>query len=348
MLESAEAEFGAASADGATAYVLDAGQLDSYSAATGTLKPLTGEVEGVVGASADGSKVYYAKAGAILLRSGGTVTEVASSALPENWPAATGTARVSADGSHLLFLSKGELTGYPNEGETEVFLYGPPPGGGAALLSCVSCNPSGEAPRGSASIPGARRNGSGEGATRIYKPRALSADGNRVFFETSDKLSIQDTNNRADVYEWEAAGEGTCARAGGCVQLVSSGRDGEPSYFLDADADGSEAFFLTAGSLDPRDPGSYDVYVAREGGGFPVPETPLPCVADACQILPEAPEDPTPGTLVPNSGNPPLKVEAAASKPKKKHRHRKRKHKKRRHHHRGHAKKHGRAKGVRT
>jgi hypothetical protein len=333
VLESPGAEFGAASTDGSVAYLVDGGELDRYSAATGTLTPLGvgAGVEGVLGVSADATKVYYAKSGAVFLRSGANTTEVASSALSSDWPAATGTSRVSADGSHLLFLSAAELTGYPSEGETEAFLYGPPPGGGAPLLACVSCNPSGEGPQGPASIPGARRNGEGAEAFSAYKPRVLSADGNRAFFETSDSLSLQDTNGRSDVYEWEAAGEGTCQRAGGCVQLISSGRDAEPSYFLDADADGGEAFFLTAGSLLPGDPGSYDVYVAREGGGFPLPETPVPCIADACQVLPEAPEDPTPGTLVPNSGNPPLTV-AGAKGGKKKH------HKKRRRHggrHRG-------------
>jgi len=31
------------------------------------------------------------------------------------------------------------------------------------------------------------------------------------------------------------------------------------------------------------------------------------CVGDSCQPLPAEPEDPTPGTLVPNPGNPPLR-----------------------------------------
>ena len=64
----------------------------------------------------------------------------------------------------------------------------------------------------------------------------------------------------------------------------------------------------------------------------PDPEAQVPCIGDACQALPEPPEDPTPGTLVPNSGNPPLKVSGA--KPKPKHRKRKR----RKHKARGHAK----------
>jgi len=55
------------------------------------------------------------------------------------------------------------------------------------------------------------------------------------------------------------------------------------------------------------------------------------CVGDSCQPLPAEPEDPTPGTLVPNPGNPPLHV----YEPKKKHpkgkRHRKGQHRKGRH-----------------
>lgn len=332
-------KFEAAAADGSIAYLIDSGELDRYSATTGTLTPLAsgGGVEGVLGVSADGSKAYYARSGAIFLRDGSTVTEIASSAVPGDWPAATGTARITEDGRHLLFLSTAELTGYPNEGETEVFLYGPPSGGSAPTLACISCNPSGERPRGSATIPAARRNGTGTDAIDSYKPRALSADGRRVFFETADSISVQDTSGATDVYEWEAAGEGTCARGGGCVQLISGGRDPQPSYFLDADRDGGEAFFLTAGSLFPLDPGSYDVYDAREYGGFAVPESRIPCFADACQVIPEAPEDPTPGTLAGNSGNPGLTIAGGKGSQG---RSGKRKHKKRRRHKSGRHSKH--------
>jgi hypothetical protein len=45
------------------------------------------------------------------------------------------------------------------------------------------------------------------------------------------------------------------------------------------------------------------------------------CVGDSCQPLPPEPEDPTPGTLVPNSGNPPLHIsEPKKKKPRKGHR----------------------------
>lgn len=44
----------------------------------------------------------------------------------------------------------------------------------------------------------------------------------------------------------------------------------------------------------------------------------ITCVGDSCQSLPPEPEDPTPGTLVPNPGNPPLHF----SEPKKSRKHR--------------------------
>jgi hypothetical protein len=317
--------FQAASVGGDIAYLLDAGTLDRYEAVSRTLTPVTGTgAEGVLGTSADGSAVYYAQSGKILLRVGSTVTEVASSAASSNWPAATGTARVSADGSHLVFLSAAELTGFPNDGHMEVFLSGPAPGG--PTLTCVSCNPTGERPQGPSAIAGAVPNGSSAQAVDAYKPRVMSTSGDRVFFDSAARLVQQDTNSATDAYEWEAYGSGTCARPGGCLQLISSGKGSEPSYFLDADAQGGDAFFLTAQSLYPLDPGSYDVYDARVGGGFAAPPSPIPCVGDACQVLPPESEDPTPGTLIPSAGNPHLKIAGEKNGSKKNH------HKKNKHH----------------
>jgi len=315
--------FQTASADGAVAYFSKEGHLYRYLASSDTATDLTpgGEVLGVLGASDDGSYVYFLTSTGLQLWHGGTTTQIAAAVDASNYPPATGTARISPDGTHLAFLSSTSLTGYDNAGKPEVFLYGPPPSGGAAALTCVSCNPTGERPAGPSTIPGAVANGSGAGATNVYKPRALSADGSRVFFDTEDALVVQDSDKRPDVYEWEAAGTGTCPAGGSaCVNLISSGRSLEGASFVDASADGSDAFFLTDGSLVPSDPGSVDLYDAREGGGFPTPPTPVPCIGDACQPLPPAPEDPTPGTLVPNPGNP---VQPKPKKPKKKKHHKK-------------------------
>jgi hypothetical protein len=318
--------FETASLTGSVAFFSKAGHLYRYEAASSTATDLTpgGGLQGVLDASADGAYVYYLTSGGLFLRHGATPTEVADAADAGNYPPATGTARVSPDGTHLAFLSSASLTGYdnrrqeagaapPGPPQTEIFLYD----AGTATLTCASCNPTGERPLGPSTIPGARPNGKGSTATRAYKPRVLSDDGHRLFFDSADSLALADTAKRPDVYEWEAQGAGTCQRAGGCVSLISRGRNSEGAGFLDASASGADVFFLTADSLVGADSGFADVYDAREGGGFPEPEKPIECLGDACQFLPSEPEDPQPGTLVPSVGNPPLRIAGPAKRCKK-------------------------------
>ena len=274
--------------------------------ASGALTPLPPAAAGmrVLSVSPDLGRVWFEdEAGEVWEWSGGGA--LAPAAAP---PEPSGAERISADGLHRVFLTAAEIPPFDNidantgEPDTEVYLEGPPPGGGPSRLVCVSCNPTGERPEGSATIPGALVNGS----TAVYEPRVLSASGNRVFFESADDLALNDTNSRPDVYEWEAAGEGDCTLAPGCQSLVSGGR-GAGATFLDASDDGTDVFFLTEASLLGADPGSIDVYDARAGGGFPEPEAPFVCTGDLCQPLPSPPDDPSPGTLRPNSGNPPQK-----------------------------------------
>jgi hypothetical protein len=319
-------EFQAASVDGSLAYFTKDGHLYRYEA--GSEEPsaidLTpgGEVVGVLGTSANGSAVYYATASGVFLWEAGTTGEVAlgaEAAQASDYPPATGTARVSPDGSHLAFLSTKQLTGYDNidqatgEPDSEAFLFtAAAPGGGT--LVCASCNPSGEQPLGPSTIPGADANGTVPGSTDAYKPRDLSGSGGRLFFDSSDQVVDADASGAQDVYEWEAPGSGSCApgssdfypAAGGCIFLISSGSSSEDSSFIDASADGRDTFFRTADSLLERDPGSFDLYDARELGGFPEPQAPIPCEVDACQKVPNPPEDPSPGTLVSGPANPPV------------------------------------------
>jgi hypothetical protein len=309
--------FETASSDGSVAFftatVAGTGHLFRYLAATDTATDLTpsGGVLGVLGASSNGSHVYFQTSAGLELWSAGAITEVApgaAAAAASNFPPTTGTARVTPDGDHLAFVSSAELTGYENFGFQEVFVYGPPVGGGTPTLVCASCNPTGEIPEGAASIPGAIANGTGPAATQVYKPRALSDSGFRVFFESEDRLSNQDDEKSIpDVYEWEARSAGSCTFPSGCIGLVSRGRSPKPSTFIDASANGSDVFFLTDRSLVAWDPGSYDIYDFRENGGLPAPQEGFICNGDACQSLPVAPDDPTPGTLVPNGGNPALR-----------------------------------------
>jgi len=318
------AAFQAASADGSIAFFTKGGGLYRYDAGAGTTKLLAAGVMGALGVPADGSRVYYLAASGVFLWREGTTTKIAAGADASDYPPATGTSRLSADGDELAFLSAANLTGFDSKGKTEVYLYSV-----AAGLRCVSCNSAGTAPLGPAAIPGAIANGSGFEA---YQPRALSADGSRLFFESKDALVSGDTNGDRDVYQWEDQGTGSCAKAGGCVELISTGRAEDGAHFIDASADGNDVFFATDGSLVAGDPGGLDFYDARVGGGFPVPIAPIACVGDACQPLPGEPEDPTPGTLLQTVGNERLHI------PKGKH---KKKHHKKKHHKRKHVRRAG-------
>jgi hypothetical protein len=272
------------------------------------------EVTGVLGASDDRSYVYYANTSGLWLWHGGANTLVAagaSAAAPSDYPASTGTARVTPDGTHLAFLSTASLTGYANVGKTEVFIYDAV----TKRLVCASCNPRGNTPFGPGAIAGALA--AGEGGIPTYKPRNLSADGRRVFFTSADNLLLSDTDGRPDAYEWEANGSGSCTKAAGCLALISGGRSGEAT-FLDASADGTDAYFLTDASLLGSDTGSLDVYDARAGGGFPEPPPAIPCEGDDCQGPPPGPDDPTPGTAALGyPTNPPLRWPKKRCKPRR-------------------------------
>ncbi len=303
--------FQTASADGSVAYFTKAEHLWRYLAASDTATDLTpaGGVKGVLGASADGSRVYFQDESALKLWSSGTITALAPGAdatLPQDYPPTTGTARVSADGAKLLFVSEASLTGYDNtdlnsgEPDSQVFLYDATGGS----LTCVSCNPTFGRPIGPSTIPGSRPNGTAVGSTDSYKPRVLSANGKRVVFDSEDALALTDTNKDSDVYQWEAQGEGSCNRPGGCISLISDGKAEGGASFIDASVDGGGAFFVTDGSLVPSDPGAADLYDARIGGGFPTPPPPIDCPGDSCQPLPSPPVDPTLTTLLAGPGNP--------------------------------------------
>jgi hypothetical protein len=319
--------FQTASANGALAYFSKEAHLWRYEAVAGIATDLTpsGGVVGVLGASADGAYLYYLATDGLHLLHGASDTVIAAAPEPlteaaaeaSNYPPAKGTARVSADGTHLLFLSKASLTGYDNTDQktglpdSEVFLYS---ASGAGQLRCVSCRPNGTAPIGPSSIPGAIANGKQEGATAAYKPRALSSDGSRVFFDSRDVVFGPDTNNDADVYQWEAQGP-NCTKATGCVALISSGRSEGGASFADASANGNDVFFLTDGSLVGIDPGSVDLYDARVGGGLPEPLVPIPCFGDSCQNLPSEPVDPALSTLTSGPGNPKVKYHKYKRRP---------------------------------
>lgn len=107
-------------------------------------------------------------------------------------------------------------------------------------------------------------------------PRAVSADGRRVFFDTPTALVDADQNGVRDVYMWE---EGR-----GVTLLSGAGPSRWPSFFIDASADGDQVMIATPTALVPEDRDeSYDIYVVRAGGGFAAAPEPG-CDGDGCQL----------------------------------------------------------------
>jgi len=238
------------------------------------------------------------------------------------------TSRVSEDGRIAAFMSTNPLTGFDNidavsgKPDAEVFRYDASADEGEGGLTCVSCNPTGVAPTGRELFLGS----SGLSPLGIWAaaqivpweaqlaaPRVLPEAGERVLFESYEPLVTRDNNGKQDVYEWSAPGAGSCEKTSpdfsppnnGCLTLISSGDSTRDAEFVDASADGRDVFFTTASSLLPQDPGLIDLYDAREGGGFPLPEEPtLPCEPGVdCQHPGPAPADINPASRALGKGN---------------------------------------------
>jgi hypothetical protein len=284
-------------------------------------------VKGLVGASDDGSYIYFVATGVLsgeqqntagekavagadnlylshegqvsfVAILGSEETAVISASQPKHF-----AYRVTPNGRHLAFLSveAKELAdydntvssgqhcrfavhkGFPLEGGPlcpEAFIYSAETG----ALACASCNPSGARPSGPSALPG--------WSNPFEGPRYLSDDGQRLYFESQDRLLLADKNEKRDVYEFELAGNGTCSKdspsfdpaSGGCHFLISSGQSEDESYLADASPDGRDVFFSTRQALLGRDTNeNYDLYDAREGGGFPESAEPSPCEGTECK-----------------------------------------------------------------
>ena len=299
------ARFWAARPDGSKALFSEGEALYRYDATSGKATQVAGLLKGVLGASQDLSKAYFlseeqigGKGAAgkpnLYLDEEGTTSFIATLSSQD---AASGAgqlsavnprpnlhlARVNPSGQSLAFSSNSAtlaeaVAGYDNtdqgsgEPDSEIYLYE----AGAKALRCLSCNRSGSRPTGreaggiwaASLLPTAQ--------TSLYLGRPLSSAGDRLFFESYEALVHKDANGKADVYQWEKPGTGSCTEAkpafsslnGGCIALISSGEGSKDSGFIDADPTGKNVFLSTSQGLVEADPGEADLYDARVNGGF--------------------------------------------------------------------------------
>lgn len=142
-------------------------------------------------------------------------------------------------------------------------------------------------------------------STPFHQPRSLSDDGSRLFFSSPDALAGV-AGGSTKVFEYE----------GGAIQLISGAEAGGEAVFLDASTSGNDVFFATRERLAPTDTDELlDVYDARVDGGLPAPGRPASCEGMTCQEpLPLPPSLVAPlsasfagsGNLIPPPPKPPV------------------------------------------
>lgn len=243
--------------------------------------PATGEYAAGVplASSVDGSRYVFVvpTTSQLWLSDHGQYTEIAAPV-----DLSKGVFRASADGSRFVFATATNVPGYNSGGFNQVYVYDVD----SATLTCASCPPADVTPSGGVDF--AKFYGDLAYRSAWTAPRGITANGREVFFSTPDALlPTSDVNNKRDVYEWDD----------GTLKLLSSGRSNEDSYILDTSSSGDDVFFATREQLADTDTdGSYDVYDARVGGGFPPPPAPAPCDGN-CQ----PPSSPSPFVDIPAS-----------------------------------------------
>jgi hypothetical protein len=201
--------------------------------------------------------------------------------------------RTTPDGRVFVFESHANLAPpYDSQGHAEVYRYDSRTQG----LLCISCTPTGVPATADARLQsrGSSRPLSPFPPVNAITPVAnVTIDGSTIFFQSDEPLVAGDVDETTDVYMWRADGAAGCARARGCLFLISSGHSPRPNYLYAVSADGNDVFFLTEDVLVPQDSsGSPSIYDARVGGGFAVAATPEPCDGEACQGEPTVPPPP--------------------------------------------------------
>ncbi len=271
------AHFWAATSDGRYVFYTEGEVLYRFDVENKVRERLAESVAGVLGASEqNGEYVYYLDAAyRLYLWHDGVDTFIAQLSSNIAQPdLGARTYEVTPDGRQLGFLSGLELTGYPNENRSEIYLYDAE----LSTLTCVSCSRSGESGA-AASLQISFQD--------TYQYRWISENGGRVFFESEAPLVARDTDGTQDVYEWERDGVGSCHEPAGCQYLLSAGTSPAISSLADASANGNDVFIITRAQLAVEGNENFNLYDARVGGVPPI--SPAVCTGSGCQGAPPAP-----------------------------------------------------------
>ncbi len=189
--------------------------------------------------------------------------------------------QTTPEGRFLVFQSTGDLT--PDQEERQeagqVFEYDAE----TETLVRVSRGQEGYDEDGNSSVYPATipiQNEETDDPTTRFTGLAVSEDGSRVFFSSSDALTPQALGGVANVYEYHD----------GQVALISDGHDvltesgHTTTMLIGTDESGSDVFFTTADRLVSQDTDTeVDIYDARIDGGFVLPSEPAPCSPGACR-----------------------------------------------------------------
>jgi hypothetical protein len=230
---------------------------DAYERSGGTTKLVTvGQINGngpfeagLSGVSADGTRVFFDTSEQLVAtdtdgvndvyeRSGGTTTLVSAGQINGNGNSFIAKIEgSSADGTRVFFSTHEQLVNADSDSSADIYERS---AGTTKLVSAGQVN--------------------GNGA---FDPsfRGVSADGKRVFFETTEPLIGADTDTAQDVYE----------RAGGTTRRVSTGLvNGNGAFsagFSGASADGTRIFFKTNEKLvgADADASQQDIYERAAG-----------------------------------------------------------------------------------
>ena len=231
------------------------GTADVYDRSGGsTIRVSTGPADGnlgsyatFLGASTDGSRVFFDTDEPMVNtdsdievdvyeRSGGTTTQVSTGPSGGNGAFGANFAGISKDGTHVFFDTFEKLVGTDTDAQDDIYeRFG-------GTTTQVSTGPIGG-------------NGAFNAIAPVSAEREVSDDGSHFFFETREALASGDTDTQRDVYDG----------SGGSATRVSTGPSGGngalPATFDGASQDATIAFFDTQEVLaSPDTDGSADIY----------------------------------------------------------------------------------------